>query len=259
MIALEIAGVRVGLHTDSGDLRAQIAQRFGKFVSEGPAHLTMALKTWARDHWLGASPRLLCTGPARYDVDYGAVRGRLDLRAGHCELELPGDALYVDAALRIVLSRLLVQRDGLLIHACGFVRRGRGYVLFGPSGIGKTTAVRDVPAAEVLSDEIIAVRVEDGALVGYGTPFYGDLGWSNPGRAPLAVLGRLHQGAEGIALLTPAEATATLLNSTLFFSDDPDSVARVFAVASQIATVGISAVTVRRDTHVATWIDTHPA
>lgn len=77
--------------------------------------------------------------------------------------------------LRVLFAWLCMMQDTLLLHACGIIRKGKGYVFFGPSGNGKTTIARLSSEHVVLSDDLVIVRKLDGRYRVYGVPFRGDL------------------------------------------------------------------------------------
>ncbi len=56
---------------------------------------------------------------------------RRDIPANHYPLWPPLD--------RVLFVNLMSRRRGMLVHACGIVLNGQGYVFAGPSGSGKTT------------------------------------------------------------------------------------------------------------------------
>jgi hypothetical protein len=115
---------------------------------------------------------------------------------GQARLELSAVEFFVevDLFLRLALGILALRRDGLLMHTAGVVRDGWGYLFFGHSGSGKTTASRLSAPRQVLNDDLVLLLPESGAWIAYGTPF------TNPtqvpptsGRAPLAAIYRLVQ------------------------------------------------------------------
>ena len=81
---------------------------------------------------------------------------------------------------------------------------GRGLIFPGVSGAGKTTLSRQFLArsgANLLSDDRIFVRWQDGAYQAYGTPWPGDAQVAVNARAPLA------------AILFPAKAAETCIRA----------------------------------------------
>ncbi len=100
------------------------------------------------------------------------------------------------SVLRSGATELLVRAGvlaagGLVLHASGLDVGGRGIVFVGHSGAGKSTQValwRDQRDTVPLSDDRIAVRIEDGRARSYGTPWGGTLEIARNGSAPLSAL-----------------------------------------------------------------------
>ena len=83
----------------------------------------------------------------------------------------------------------LSQGEGVEVHGCGVIAPdGRGLLLTGHSGAGKSTSSRlwsQHDGARVLSDDRIILRREHGRIWMYGTPWHGDAGIAEADRAPL--------------------------------------------------------------------------
>lgn len=129
--------------------------------------------------------------PPRLSLDY--VRGRdveIALSAQRdgqlvADSWIDGSFGSIEATLQVVLQWTLSQRGGLLVHAAAGVFEGRGWLIPGVSGAGKSTAAREGGFDQVLSDEMVIVRpVSDssGAYQLDSTPF-----WSEGRSAPLVV------------------------------------------------------------------------
>lgn len=72
--------------------------------------------------------------------------------------------------------------DAHLVHGCGVLSDGRGYLFVGPSGAGKTTVARHSQGRLVLNDEAVLVGQNESGFYVAGTPFDGGV----PGRSPVA-------------------------------------------------------------------------
>lgn len=236
--ALPEAAVRRG---DGGDrLRWTLAPLDGVVLRfTGPAHLVAPL----RQHfaaWPAASdapppglaievaagaealdarpptwPAIQLSG-SRLLLDGSGLRGEADLDAGTARLLVDGPPApaLMDYAARVLTALLLDGQGGLLLHGAGLVRQGRGLLLLGPSGTGKTTAARNAAGARVLNDDLVALRpATGGGWELHATPF------SNPsqvppawGQAPLAGILRLRQaGQPALAPLGAGQALAELI------------------------------------------------
>jgi hypothetical protein len=91
---------------------------------------------------------------------------------------------------------------GVEVHGCGLVDPERGGLLFlGHSGAGKSTTSRIWHAhrnPEILSDDRIIMRVHDGELWMYGTPWHGDAGFASPTRARVNRIFILQHGPKNL-------------------------------------------------------------
>jgi hypothetical protein len=123
-------------------------------------------------------------------------------------LEYPADEL-------LITNYLARYGLGAEVHGCGLVDAGSGGHLFlGHSGAGKSTTARLWKSArnpEILSDDRIILRIHDGELWMYGTPWHGEAGFASPACARLARIFILKHGQQNQAReMRRAEATAEL-------------------------------------------------
>jgi hypothetical protein len=142
----------------------------------------------------------------------------------------------VDSLLRVLLSMLLVDHVGLLLHAATVLHQSRAYVFMGRSGAGKSTVAALSPKGSVLTDEISLIRFAEGVWRAYGTPFWGE--FRAAGRnisAPLAGIFSLVQARENRRTLLPGKAAlSALLANTLFFSNARKDRDKLLAIQSEL-------------------------
>ena len=172
----------------------------------------------------------------RWRIRRGDFEAEFDPRARQGWVRHTANPYSVDTVLRIVHTLLVAGEGGFLIHAAGAIRNGRGLILAGVSGAGKTTMCRLAPPdAVLLSDEICYVRRHGDDYRVHGTPFAGELGI--PGvkvSAPAAGLYLLARGQEHrLVPLKPAEAARQLLRCILFFAEEAELAGKVFASACE--------------------------
>ncbi len=95
---------------------------------------------------------------------------------------------FLGPALELLTITRLARGDGVILHGCGVSTGGRGIVFAGESGAGKSTLSRlwaQAEGVEVLSDDRVIVRRQNGLFRLYGTPWHGDAAFAAPGGVPL--------------------------------------------------------------------------
>jgi len=96
-------------------------------------------------------------------------------------LEYPADELLI--------TNYLASGLGVEVHGCGLVDAEAGGQLFlGHSGAGKSTTTllwKSLRNPEILSDDRIILRLRDGQLWMYGTPWHGEAAFASAGKAKI--------------------------------------------------------------------------
>jgi hypothetical protein len=171
------------------------------------------------------------------------LRLHLFLSQKKVEVTLAGASTLTPGRWRNILRVLyffgLLENRGLLLHSSGLVRGNRAYVFPGVSEAGKTTIVRHSPGLVVLSDEVVAVRLNGNreAPVAFGTPFYGD--WGRPGEEIDAPINGLYFPVKAttnrLEPLTPGETLNRLLPCIFSYTAFPDRLEKLIDYGSQLA------------------------
>jgi hypothetical protein len=134
--------------------------------------------------------------------------------------------------LRVLTSYRLLEEGGAVLHSAGVTDGFSAWVLFGPSGAGKTTSSRMCleRGGSVLSDDLNAVLLpREGTHLPsppllVRLPFTGDLGERSggPPSYPLAAVLRLVKGSEDrLRPLSQAAALAGLVAAAPVVNKDP--------------------------------------
>ena len=153
---------------------------------------------------------------------YKRLRMGCDFRAGElilssqlreqlcdvCPLEYPADEL-------LITNYLAHHGLGIEVHGCGLIdAETSGHLFLGHSGSGKSTTARmweTFRAPEILSDDRIILRLHDGELWMYGTPWHGEAAFASPGKAKLNRIHILRHGSENrITTLSQARAVGEI-------------------------------------------------
>jgi hypothetical protein len=106
-------------------------------------------------------------------------------------LEYPADEL-------LITNYLAHHGLGVEVHGCGLIDAETGGHLFlGHSGAGKSTTTRlwkSLRNPEILSDDRIILRLHDGELWMYGTPWHGEAAFASAEKAKLSRIFILQHG-----------------------------------------------------------------
>ena len=124
----------------------------------------------------------------------------------------------LSSMLRILYAQAALVRDAVSVHASCVSLEGRGYLFLGRSGTGKSTHARRwleaFPGCHLLNDDNPVLRVEDGTVTAYGTPWSGKTPCYRNEYAPVAGIVRLQQSPQNrFTPLCGPEAFAALLPS----------------------------------------------
>ena len=125
-----------------------------------------------------------------------------------CPLEYPTDEL-------IFTNYLAAHGLGVEVHGCGLIdAETGGHLLLGHSGAGKSTTAslwQSLRNPEILSDDRLILRIENGELWMYGTPWHGEGQFASPNKARLNRIMILQHGARnGLIVMSRAHAAAEL-------------------------------------------------
>lgn len=91
------------------------------------------------------------------------------------KLLIKPDIYSFDSFLRVYVSYLLNCGDGFLIHSSGFNYKDKAFIFIGKSGAGKTTIANIFSKFNILSDELVALRIIEGKFFAFSTPFWGEM------------------------------------------------------------------------------------
>ena len=138
-----------------------------------------------------------------------------------CEAVLTGTSLRqhqfgLNNALMMAYAFAAATQDTLLMHASVIRHAGYGYLFTAPSGTGKSTHThlwyQYIPGCDLMNDDNPVVRIVDGEVRIFGSPWSGKTPCYRNIDAPVGAITRIEQKPENtIRRMAPVEAFATLL------------------------------------------------
>lgn len=231
--AVDIAGVHLRFHTGNTRAHTLLAARFGAFADDAVDEcIDIELDLWGEELQPGVDGAVLASwrlpsGDIRVEGEDTLAHVAANNRHAYLRGPLAGQSL--DAVVRLVLARALLERGELLIHASAVVIDGRASIFAGPSGAGKSTIAATLDGA-VLSDEHVALTRVQGTWSAAATPYWN----GRRGAAPLSGIYFLARGTTARwQPLSRAQAAARL-----FVAAGPlpaGGEASALAIASRIA------------------------
>jgi hypothetical protein len=119
----------------------------------------------------------------------------------------------------LLMINLLARGRGVEVHACGVIDTdGAAYLFAGQSGAGKSTIARlwSRAGATILSDDRLVLRIREGRVWVYGTPWHGEEQFGCPDAAPLSRIFFLVHAPENRATRMTEAGAAALLFARAF-------------------------------------------
>ena len=236
-ISFNIAGVNFSLSSESRDHIDWLKHNYRPFLNSGTAKqdVQVTVRTKRRPGRGGTlSAR---TNPSLLKLEYkGRLTAEADLAAGQVSAEAK-DGFGLGDFIRSLVSAVLVEKEGFLLHASGVAVDDGGYVFSGPSGSGKTTIARLSGARDVLNDETVAFRRRTGSWHVYATPFFGELGAQDKSIwVPLKAVFFLQRG-KGFShrQLSRREAIMRIFSNIISRDNRPASMGKLLNTAAETA------------------------
>lgn len=146
----------------------------------------------------------------------------------------------LSSMVRFLFAQAVLEHDGVFVHASCVSMEGKSYLFLGKSGTGKSTHARQwlqaFPDCRLLNDDNPALRIEDGKVMVYGTPWSGKTSCYKNEGYPVAGIARLRQAkTNSFYLLEGPEIFAALLPSCSAIRQDAGLLEALYCTLIQIA------------------------
>lgn len=143
------------------------------------------------------------------------------------------------AIYRKICNKILQEYDGTMFHCAAIEYQGKAYLFTAPSGTGKSTHIR--LWKKLLGDEVKIingdkpiVRVHNGEVVVYGTPWRGKEGYGCNTNAPLGGVFLLGRGeVNSVEKATVTEAVRILLTQ-MYTTKNKADMQKLLAIIDKI-------------------------
>lgn len=124
----------------------------------------------------------------------------------------------LSSMLHVLFSQAILPHGGISVHASAVILDGKGYLFLGKSGTGKSTHsklwMECFAGCTLLNDDNPVIRIVDGGVKVYGTPWSGKTPCYRNETVPVAGIVRLCQSAvNNYTRIHDAEAFAAVLPS----------------------------------------------
>lgn len=146
----------------------------------------------------------------------------------------------LSSMIRFLFAQAVLEHDGVFVHASCVSMEGKSYLFLGKSGTGKSTHARQwlqaFPDCRLLNDDNPALRIEDGKVMVYGTPWSGKTSCYKNEGYPVAGIARLRQAkTNSFSPLEGPEIFAALLPSCSAIRQDAGLLEALYCTLIQIA------------------------
>lgn len=211
---IEISGLCLTLAADSSGVLTELARRHACVRRPETTGNVIKLETVEGRADYSKLQALVETWGVQFTG--GGVDARLEFVSGAGYVRAPEPALtdVTCSLLATATAAWLPQHEGLLLHASGVARGGRGFVFAGPSGAGKTTIVRLSGDAVAINDDTAGLKRSSGVWWLHPTPQWtGEITAPDP-LPPQPVAGIFwpkHAPRHALRRLPSAEAAARLM------------------------------------------------
>jgi hypothetical protein len=222
---LEVGSIIIGLYFEKKKIFLHFKEYFDGYYSLNEPDIHIQIKTTEKGRFSEVPNSLFLTKKVksnRFEAGNGLLKGIHNSKNGEWKfsvhtLILEGEYIRVfEQILYQVFITISKQLDSFLVHSCGVINDGWGYLFVGPSEAGKSTIAGLSQNFHVLNDEINIIDLSTETPTLEGTPFNGLYRVKKMGKAPLKGIFILHKSAfHSVEKITGGKAIKPLANEII--------------------------------------------
>jgi hypothetical protein len=181
-VKIEIANFIFEFNSNQKRVLDILDKRYNNFAIKAKAEFSFEINFFKKPS-LPFRPKIVLNKKTLV-LERGDFYCSLDMKNKKGLLEISPKVQSFDSFLRVLCSWLLINNNGFILHAAAILKNGKGYVFPGKSGAGKSTISKLFQKKGkkqkdennvLLTDELIPVRIQDGVVKIYGSPFWGEM------------------------------------------------------------------------------------
>lgn len=163
---------------------------------------------------------------ADYDIDKENLQGF-------------SDAYLESISIYRQIARRVLDYDGIILHAAVIEKDGRAYAFSAPSGTGKSTHIRLWTEAfgeevRIINGDKPLIRLIDGTLFVYGTPWCGKEGYNINTKAPLDSLCFISRAKENSIKRIDKNAALSKIFTQVLMPENEEQAEKFFVMLNTI-------------------------
>lgn len=77
----------------------------------------------------------------------------------------------ISFVLKALIEHFTLPLEILILHGSSFIQNNKAYVFSGPTGVGKSTIIKQVSPRQILSDDTVVIKKINGRFFAFTSPF----------------------------------------------------------------------------------------
>ena len=195
-------------------------------INNKHSYLTKLCKNYLHENQDATPDFEVTASPEDYDMDKENLEGFSD---GYLE----------SVSVYRQIAKKLLEYDGIILHAAVIEKDGKAFAFSAPSGTGKSTHIKLWKKAfgdevQIVNGDKPLIRIIDGVLYAYGTPWCGKEGYNRNTKAPLYSICFVSRAKENSIRPLEKNAAIPLIFTQLLMPDNETQTDAFFVMLNHI-------------------------